>query len=439
MSNQIKIVYFAYLVPDVWESIVSEQLDSLYNLKSLYESAEIYMSVNDTSESHTELEKLRIMILNKYSKVKLINISSTNQYEYPGIKSVYELSSDNDDEYILYFHSKGMLSNESVTRQMQFKYTIENYENILEEMNKNKEIDTASLIPSVHGFGYYNFFWARSSYINKYCSKPENSESYKKHGRFTWEMWLGNHYSNKNFIKTYSPVFKYNQVYDERGAVFLMNLFNQNNMYEIQCLSDPLVFSNKLKNVEKTMDHIADNSLTDKNTAHCYFGTYESLFTQIRKTVKNVLEVGIYHRGSIQLWRDYFVNANIYAVDICDMNFIKKHSIKSDKNITLFTNTNGYDDNFIKNNFHDKNIKFDVIIDDGPHTLQTNVEFIIKYSSLLSETGIMVIEDVQDFNWIETFKQYVPNDLKQYIQVYDLREVKNRRYDDILFVINKNI
>jgi hypothetical protein len=49
-----------------------------------------------------------------------------------------------------------------------------------------------------------------------------------------------------------------------------------------------------------------------------------------------------------------------------------------------------------------------------------------------------VIEDVQDINWINKFKTITPLHLQKYIHVYDLRNVKNR-YDDILFVINKNI
>jgi hypothetical protein len=49
----------------------------------------------------------------------------------------------------------------------------------------------------------------------------------------------------------------------------------------------------------------------------------------------------------------------------------------------------------------------------------------------------LVVEDVQDIAWVNELKEVVPENLKQYIEVYDLRNVKNR-YDDIMFVINKN-
>jgi hypothetical protein len=434
----IKIVYFCYLIPNKWESIILEQLESLYSITNLYEQSQIYLSVIDDTELQSELEKLRKIIESKYNKIKIVNICLNNLYEYPGIKTVYELSTNNDNEYILYFHSKGMTSNQHKIRQILFKHTIENYEIILEEMEKNKEIDVSAVIPSVHGFGYYNFFWARSSYINKYCSKPECTEKYMKHRRFTWEMWIGNHYTNKNYIKTYSPIFKYNQVYGDRETVFFMDLLIDDKKEIINSLSDSNEFNNILKIYSKNMNEIANNLLTDKNTAHSYFDVYEELFNPIRCTANNILEVGIYHGGSIQLWRDYFINAKIFAVDVCNLDFIKEEKIKNDHNITLFTNTNGYDDNFINENFYNKNIKFDVILDDGPHTLQSNIDFIIKYLPLLSENGIMIIEDIQDFNWTETLKEYVPPNFKKYIKVYDLREIRNR-YDNTLFVINKNI
>ena len=431
----IKVVYFAYLIPEKWKSIVIEQLDSLYNITELYEKSEIFMSIIDETEGQTELEELRILLSEKYSKIQLMNIFNENVYEYPGIKTVYELSTNSDNEYILYFHSKGVTSNADSTRKCLFKYTIECYKDIIEEMEKDSTIDISSFIPCAYGYGYYNFWWARSSYIYKHCSKPELSNSYMKHSRFTWEMWLGSHYSNKRFIKTYSPILKYNNVYDEYAASDIM--YNFENNYIIQNL-DNEHFNDYIKYYTKPMNEIADNNLTDKNTAHSYFDTYEKLFTPIRKTASNILEIGIYTGGSIQLWRDFFINAQIYAVDICDMDFIQKNSIKNDDHITLFTNTNGYDDNFIQQNFINNNIKFDLIVDDGPHSLQSVIECVIKYSQLLTDNGILVIEDIQDYNFINILKnQYVPEDLKKYIEVYDLRSIKCR-YDDILFVINKN-
>jgi hypothetical protein len=55
----------------------------------------------------------------------------------------------------------------------------------------------------------------------------------------------------------------------------------------------------------------------------------------------------------------------------------------------------------------------------------------------MADDGILIIEDVQSWKWIEILKKTVPEHLKPYIHVYDLRPIKNR-YDDILFTIDKS-
>jgi hypothetical protein len=50
----------------------------------------------------------------------------------------------------------------------------------------------------------------------------------------------------------------------------------------------------------------------------------------------------------------------------------------------------------------------------------------------------LIIEDIPFLDWIETLKNATPDNLKEYIKVYDLREIKGR-YDDIVFTINKTI
>ena len=433
----IKIVYFTYLVPNKWEPIVLEQLEALYNITSLYEKASIYISLTDESESQHEFKKLRNIISSKYNKIQFINVFSKNVYEYPGLKSVYEVSTDNDSEYILYFHSKGMTSNQDLERGILFNYTIQNYQKYLDEMENNKEIDIASLIPCVKGFGYYNFFWARSSYINKYCSKPEYSPSYIQHERYTWEIWIGNNYSRKNFIKTYSPYFKYNGVEQHLQAMYLMNLFKNNQFDTIEKLSNTHVFYSIMKLHRIKIKDFIDNKLTDKNTLHSYVNVYEDMFDSLRYTAKNILEIGMAPGGSIMVWRNYFINAHIYGIDTCNLANIHNQSIKNDYHITLFPNTNGYNDQFIRENFTNKNIKFDMVLDDASHTLEDIIYFIIKYLPLLSDNGIMVIENIQKMEWIEILKLIVPDEFKKNIQIYDLRHIKNR-YDDVLFVVNKN-
>ena len=185
-----------------------------------------------------------------------------------------------------------------------------------------------------------------------------------------------------------------------------------------------------------SLEQIVDNSRTDKNTVHSYLPLYQNLLISKKETAKNVLEVGIYHGGSIKLWSDFFTNATVYGLDIMNINNVWE-GIKNKENIILHTSSDAYNDNFFITQFINKNIKCDFMLDDGPHTLQSMKQFIKLYSQIMSDDGILIIEDVQSWDWIDILKNEVPEHLKQFIKIYDLRPNKNR-YDDIVFTIDKS-
>jgi hypothetical protein len=180
---------------------------------------------------------------------------------------------------------------------------------------------------------------------------------------------------------------------------------------------------------------IIDNERTDKNTIHSYIPLYEDLLNKKKETAKNILEVGIDRGGSIKLWSEYFTNATIYGLDIMDINNVWD-GIKNKNNIILYTSLNAYDPIFVNNTFMNK-IKFDFMLDDGPHTLKSMINFIELYSPLMADDGILIIEDVQSLDWLDNLKNAVPEHLKDYIKIYDLIKNKNR-YDDIVFTIDKS-
>jgi len=184
-----------------------------------------------------------------------------------------------------------------------------------------------------------------------------------------------------------------------------------------------------------SLEELVDNSKTDKNTFHSYLPLYQKLLISKKETAKNVLEVGIFRGGSIKLWSDFFVNATIYGLDIRNIDHIWD-GIKNKENIILHTSIDAYNEDFFINTFLNTNIKCDFILDDGPLTLESMKKFIKLYSQIMTDDGILIIEDVQSWDWIDILKNEVPEDLKQFIKVYDLRENKNR-YDDIVFTIDK--
>ena len=184
-----------------------------------------------------------------------------------------------------------------------------------------------------------------------------------------------------------------------------------------------------------SLTEIVDNGRTDKNTAHSYLGLYQDLLVSKKYSALNVLEVGIYKGGSIKLWSDYFVNATVYGVDIMHIDDVWD-GIKNKNNIILHTSVDAYNDEFFYDNLLNKNIKFDFMIDDGPHNLPSFKQFIKLYSQLLTDDGILIIEDIPDWNFIDILKDEVPDHLKQFVKVYDLRQLRNG-FDDIVFTIDK--
>lgn len=179
-----------------------------------------------------------------------------------------------------------------------------------------------------------------------------------------------------------------------------------------------------------------DNRFTDKNTTHSYIELYETLFHTKVNSATHVLEIGIDCGGSIMLWADYFKNAQIHAMDVVPIDCVRTE-LTNHPRIHLHTGTNAYQQRVVDSNFISKDIQFDIMIDDGPHTLESMVDFIKLYSKLLKRDGILVIEDVEDISWIDTLKKVTPLELNPFIEVYDRRHVKGR-YDDIVFVINKS-
>lgn len=179
---------------------------------------------------------------------------------------------------------------------------------------------------------------------------------------------------------------------------------------------------------------LINNQTTDKNSTHYYLETYERIFKNKKNNNINILEIGIQDGGSIKLWKDYFTYGKIYGIDICDINKVKENLILMDDKVKLFFNTDAYNKNFIENNFTD--IKFDYIIDDGPHTLESMILFIELYLPLLKDDGILIIEDIQSFNWLDILKEKVPEKLKDNIKIIDVRHVKGR-YDDLMFIVDK--
>jgi len=172
-----------------------------------------------------------------------------------------------------------------------------------------------------------------------------------------------------------------------------------------------------------------DSVGTDKDTIHNFInGFYEENFAKYQDKKINLLEIGINAGGSLFLWSKYFQNGNIYGIEVNDK--IQPY-FKGLPNIRYIF-SDAYNENTIK-----YLPQFDIIIDDGPHSLESQKYCVSNYINKLNDGGIMIIEDIQSPHHIDILQSCVPKDsnLKSYHA--DLRATRGR-YDDLLFIVEKS-
>lgn len=172
---------------------------------------------------------------------------------------------------------------------------------------------------------------------------------------------------------------------------------------------------------------------TDKADTHSYDKFYSELFSEYKNNNGTLLEIGAYNGGSTLLWHEYFKNFNIVSIDIIN-NYAENISNKLNKSRHEFILKDAYKKSTVKL-LKDKYINgFDIIIEDGLHTVETQIFTIKEYFKLLNNNGIMVIEDIQSE---EDAKKIMDLKIKcKSKELIDLRKNKNR-YDDLVIVIKK--
>ena len=180
------------------------------------------------------------------------------------------------------------------------------------------------------------------------------------------------------------------------------------------------------------METLVDSSRTDKNSVHSYLPLYEDLLSKKRETATDVLELGICYGGSIKLWYDYFPNATIYGLDIIPITKIWDE-LKGKERIKLFSSFDGVNEDIVNKSFGNK--KFDIILDDGLHSLESQLKFLDIYLPLLKENGILIIEDIVSQHYLDILVANVPEEYQDCVKTFDLTDIKGR-YDDRVLVID---
>ena len=146
-----------------------------------------------------------------------------------------------------------------------------------------------------------------------------------------------------------------------------------------------------------TLKEIAAKYPTDKGpTGHNYIEKYEMFFEGNRDQKIKIFEIGVDKGHSVKMWKEYFPNAEIYAIDIVD-----KTEYQEDR-ITIGIGSQN-DPEFL-NNFNEQYGPFDIIIDDGSH-INSDMTFSFNHLfPLLNAGGLYIVEDIHAsyWNWVQT-------------------------------------
>jgi hypothetical protein len=186
-----------------------------------------------------------------------------------------------------------------------------------------------------------------------------------------------------------------------------------------------LVTEAYVKTLQEIYPNFQDNDgWGDKGTAHSYIDVYAEHLT--KRFGVNFLEIGVQLGHSIAMWQDYFMESQVYGIDVTLSNVIFDNL----ENVYVCDATVQEQ---VDSCFQGKS--FDYIIDDGSHRVSEQVKSLAIFYPYLKKNGKYFIEDVNGDNSLNSIKNYL---LKNNInfQIYDLRDIK-KRYDDILIVITK--
>ena len=176
-----------------------------------------------------------------------------------------------------------------------------------------------------------------------------------------------------------------------------------------------------------TIDELAIKHNTDKSSLdHQYTKHYQKYFDTYINNPKKILELGIYTTGPVNLinsgaslrtWTEYFKDTQIIGLDITDYSNINKTNeypnintfacngeLRTSEDFNLITNP------WLKELYNypemiggkigmDSVIKkygddYDIIIDDGPHTMSSQQIFLGYMFKYLKSGGLFIVEDL---------------------------------------------
>lgn len=124
-----------------------------------------------------------------------------------------------------------------------------------------------------------------------------------------------------------------------------------------------------------------------------YFEIYDRHFSRFRNTDVHIVEFGVSHGGSLQMWKDYFgKDCKIYGIDI---NPRCKQLAEDCVEILIGDQE---DRSFLKS-IAEAIPRIDILIDDGGHTMKQQINTFEELYYRIESNGIYLCEDLHTSYW----------------------------------------
>jgi glycosyltransferase involved in cell wall biosynthesis len=131
---------------------------------------------------------------------------------------------------------------------------------------------------------------------------------------------------------------------------------------------------------------------TTSGHRHPYTPVYDTLFSSLRTQSINIAEIGIEKNDSINIWRKYFPNADIYGFEYNEQYL--QEAINQNLSNVYYEKIDVKSANNIRKTFQTINKKYDILIDDSTHLFEDQIRVIQNSIEYLNEGGILVVEDI---------------------------------------------
>jgi hypothetical protein len=126
-----------------------------------------------------------------------------------------------------------------------------------------------------------------------------------------------------------------------------------------------------------------------------YFDVYEQHLSRFRGKTFRLLEIGIFHGGSLQMWRRYFGP----GVSIVGMDIDERTLALAEPGVDVIIGDQA-DRSFLRG-VVDRYKSFDVVIDDGGHTMEQQIVSFEELWPAVTDGGEYIAEDLHTSYWGE--------------------------------------